>query len=444
MFPQRRILVGKGDQALASGSFPGSAYNQINLADGQLGVLDFDKTGFVSGSITVQNYPSIYVVQGTPMSDKLSQVDRFGFTFPAYYESTLLEGGSVTMVSTTKPEVGRYNVRKMTITDTPLTDTAYHLHITLRNADINRVYDKTRRHTVPVSVTTPATAVAQPNDWVYQNLAVKANTRSIWGGGFERFLVLGVKSAAAGAAGTQLSTIADGTSIPFMVHAGTTYYFTADKDLVQTLQDLVTAGDMSATDDIVTLDTASAGTAASVDYLLFIGLDDQDYFVFDNTIFRKTWIDVGTDLEADIVELSAPKEWVGLGKHWNLIWKEQVGTRLYWNNIYGNFDEQSVDKLPNPVDENQLYTSTIIEFVKKDERTSSSNLITHQLTILLPAGINNPTAAVGAVTPPYTITTTDATTVTELNTNLGAWLASSDQISPIKYVGEASAGNPFV
>jgi len=448
LFPQKRLLVAKGNQNLATGSFAGTTANQVTPDDGQLMVTDSNLANAITAGDTISDVPAIKVVQGTPLSKNLSQVNPFGLTFPAVYESTILRGGRITMVSTTKPEVGRYHVQKWTITNTPVIDEDYRAHLVLQGPDYDRLYDKTRRHTITVTVRTPSTAVSDMKDFVYRNLGVDLLKESVWGGtNFNKFVVFGVGTGTPGDE-TTINTIADGSVIKVGIREdGTDINYTANKDFVQTLQDLVDAGTIAATDTIIPLKKSGAGTgdAYAVTALFVVGLDEEDYYIFDNTIARKVRIHFGADPEDVVTEVSAPKEWVGLGKHWDLIWKEQVGPRLFFNKVYGNYNEVAVNNLPSPVDLDQLYTSTIIEWVDEDERTSSSNKITHQLVILLPAQIDNPTATVADINgAPYTVSTTATNTVTDLNNTLGAWLESSHAVSPVTFVGEATATTQFV
>ena len=447
LFPQKRILVSKGNQTLATGTFPSATYNQVGVNDGQLMVINSKSNAALTAGQGITDAPEVKVLQGTPNSANLSKVDPYGFTFPAVYESTVLKGGRVTMVTTTKPEVGRYEVEKWVINDTPVVATNYQAHLVLQSAEYDRLYDKTRRHTLVASVRTPDTALADMKDYLYRNVGVELLLNSIWASGIGHpFVLFGVGAGAPGDE-TTISTIADGTVIKVgEKDDGTAINYVANKDFVQTLQDLVDAGELATTDKIIPIKRSGAGTgdAYALTKVYVVGLDDPDYAVFDNTIQRKVRVEFGASIQSTVTEVSAAKEWVGLGRHWDLIWKQEVGTRLYFNNIYGNYDEVAVDKLPSPVDPDQLYTSTIIEWVDEDVRTSSSNLITHQLVILLPAQIDNPTDAVGALTPPYTVSTVDSATVTDLNNVLGAWIESSHAVSPVTFAGDATATTQFV
>jgi len=66
---QEYFLVAKGNQALATNGDALFTGNAINLADGQIGVLDVKTNKFINGgSPTLTTNPAIKLLSGTPTS----------------------------------------------------------------------------------------------------------------------------------------------------------------------------------------------------------------------------------------------------------------------------------------------------------------------------------------------------------------------------------------
>lgn len=493
--PQDVILVSSGDQALATGAF-NTTGNSVNLANLQLGVLSEDQHSatkapnnyLTAGNTSVQVH-QISVVQGTPNSANLSNVSPFKVNDPAFHKSAIINAKNVLSVTTTLPEVGEFDMQLMSGFTAPTVNIDYTLGVTLESHKRDLEWTLNKRDRTAVATHTVTGTPTSPTDELLQNWAVDLNILGVNGGGVKPFIVFGIKNAPAtvtagsfvvgevytiltvgttdytliGASantigvtftatgvgagsgtatvGTRINSITATKSIPFMTHSNTTYSFTSSTTFVNSLTQAISAG-LTATAGIQVLDKSTAGTAASIDQLLIVGLDEREAAIFDDWDVKKVRVFSDTALANTTTDVAKAKEGTGNGKNWKKIWQDRAAFRGITYARIGHPYAVSIDKLPTPIDENTLYTATIIEFEKNVEQLTDSFTVPHRLVILLPATVTNATAAAGTA---YTIATTPSTTVTQLNASLGAWLSSaSDNFSNIDYREGATKAAPFV
>ena len=455
--PMTVVLTSSGNQSLVASGALGASANTLNIADGQLGVLSEDPAGtiaqsnFISAGTTAANVRSIRVIRGTPMSSNLAGVDPFGIQDPAYVKSAVIDADSILTITTRTPEIGTYSANYFTSFGTPTAGDDYTLQIELESVNREIYYAPQRRENVVVNVTAQNPAPAQPADYVLQNLALRANQQSIWyTPSGKPFVVLGINTS--GNPGTVINNINEGTSIPFMTLNGTTYNLTASLDLVNTLIGMRAANTIAGTESIVNLGSVTPGTAATVDALLVIGLDDETALIFDEETRNKVQIDAGVSLANTRTFASRGKDWVGTGRQWRQYWKRYHAQQYGLTNYVGHPYEGDLDTVKSYIDnsDSTLYTSTTVLFRKRETaETTFEQRIEHQLVILVPAQIDNRSTTVdghfnGAPATPLGTSTADAATVTSLNSILGAWLDSALTYSQFEYRGQAANGGIFV
>lgn len=445
--PMAYIFTGENDQALATGALANGS-NAVGIANGQFGILSTDFTGttaannFKAAADDAQDVKSIKVLRGTPNSANLRNVSPFKLNDQAYLSTVDIMGHELVDVFTTLPEIASYSMKLMTGFTAPAVGTTYNLVVELESITRDVEWADERRDIEYYPITTEAVAPTAPTDWLLQNLALKANGRSIWREASGKpFIVFGVDIA--GAAGTVVGTIVAGDSIPFMNADGLQSNFIADTAFVKSLQEAIAAGDLAGTERIVNLDPTTAGTANTVDALLLVGLDEIPAVIFDEETRNKVQIEAGLDLEHTTdTQIAEGKDWIGTGKQWFLEWKRFYGKQHYFENWLSHPYGGSVETVPSYItnDVDTLYTSTIITFNKTEMPTSNySQTLPHKLIILLPAVIDNPGADAST---PYTVSTTDTATVAALNASLGVWLASGN--AGHTYQGDATEAAPFV
>jgi hypothetical protein len=449
--PQDTIIVASLDAALATGHLA-AAGNACNISDGEVGLLSTDfssatiaANNFVTAGVTALQVKRVKFLRGTPNSANLLNVSPYNLNDKAYIASAEIVPERLRSVTTTLPEIASYNMQLLTAFTAPVVGTDYVMNLALQSVTRDIEFAPQKRDWRTYVVTTPATAPTDITDWLLQTMATKANQESIYRNGAGRpFIVFGV--ATDGTPGTVINTIAAGTVLSFMTDAGTTWTYTADIPFVKSLQNAIANGTLAGTESIVNLNSVAAGTLATVDALLVVGLDEVTAAIYDEETRNKVRVNAGFEsIDYTSETASNPVDWIGTGKQWKLEWKRRMGNRNYFTEWYANplngGQEVSPSYITNTV--GALYTSTIIEFDNGERPSSHETFVTpHRLTILIPASITNPTA--NAATP-FTVATTNTTLLTTLNSIFGAWLNSANtNFSNIEYYGNATAATPFV
>ncbi|GIV86026.1 MAG: hypothetical protein KatS3mg054_0055 [Chloroflexus sp.] len=446
--PLSVILTGTQNMALASGNWMSSP-SSLNIADGQLGVISADPDGtvvpknFLGAGVTINDVRMIQIVRGTPASQNLSMVNPYNYPYGSVLATQYIDGERIEEVHTVLPTVGRHDLTLIGTVGAVAAATNYRLNIVIESVDVDVQYAPSRRNILPFTYTTPATLPAQPVDLLLQNLAFKANTDSLLLNRSGRpYVVLGINTA--GGAGTALNTIAEGTTIPYIVTGSVTQSFRASKELVQALQDAVSAGALAATATVQVIDISTAGTAANVNALLVVGLHEPGPLQYDELSRVQTILQVGFNGPATVRKIVAGKDWQGTGFQLQFYWKQRAASYHNGFNAWYGHDlipsKQGTASFIDP-SRDQLYTCTKIIYRSGEQHYPDySKELYKEALILIPASITNPTAAVGAATPPYQVATANATLVTSLNSVLGAWLASTNA----KFNGAATPAAPFV
>lgn len=448
--PQDTIIVASLDAALAAGHLA-AAGNACNISDGEVGLLSTDfssatiaANNFVTAGVTALQVKRAKFLRGTPNSANLMNVSPYNLNDKAYIASAEIVPEKIRSVTSTLPEIASYEMQLLSAFTAPTVATDYTLNLVLESVTRDIEYAPQRRDWRTYTVTTLATAPTAPTDYLLQTLATKANQESIYRNGAGRpFIVFGIASD--GTPGVVLNTIAAGTVISFMTDAGTTWTYTADIPFVKSIQNGIANGTIAGTESIVNLNSVAAGSAVTVDNLLFVGLDEVSAIIYDEETRNKVRINAGIENATYTTEaVSYPKDWIGTGKQWKLEWKRRMGNRNYFTEWYANplngGQEISPSYITNTVA--ALYTSYVIEFDNAERQTTNEQFTTpHKLTILVPASITNPTANGGT---PFTVATTNTTLLTTLNSIFGAWLSSaSTNFSNIEYYGGTQA-TPFI
>ena len=450
--PQDTIIVASLDAALASGHLANTGGNTVNLTDGKVGLLSTDFTSatiaannFVTAGVTALQVKRVKFVRGTPNSTNIMNVSPYNLNDKAYIASAEIVPERVRSVTSTLPEIASYEMQLLSGFTAPTTATDYTLNLVLESVTKDIEYAPQRRDWRSYTVTTPATAPTDPTDWLLQTLATKANQESIYRNGSGRpFIVFGIASD--GTPGTVINDVAAGTVLSFMTDNGTTWTYTADIPFVKSLQNGIANGTLAGTESIVNLNSVAAGSATTVDNLLFVGLDEVAAVIYDEETRNKVRINAGIE-NATYTSgaVSYPKDWVGTGKQWKLEWKRRMAPRTgYFTEWYASPLSGGMEITPSYITNsvNTLYTSYVIEFDNAERQTTNETFVTpHKLTILVPASITNPTADAEV---PYTVATTNTTLLTTLNSIFGAWLNSANtNFSNIEYFG-CTAATPFI
>lgn len=493
--PKEKILVLTGDQALATGAL-NTTGNTVNLQNQQGGVLSVDQhsattsaNNFITAGNTALQVKKVKVLQGTPNSQALNNVNPFGTGHKAYLQSGILDAKKILSVSAAKPKLGVYDMQYMSSFTAPTVNIDYTLGLTLESHKRDAEFTLNKRDRMNVATHAVTGSPTSPTDELLQNWAADLNVNSVWVKGVRPFIVFGINPSPAtvtagsfvvgqtytiltvgttdftliGASantvgvtftatgvgagngtatvGTRINSITATKSIPFITHDGATYNFQSSITFVNSLTTAI-AGGLSATAGIQVLNKTTAGAAANVTALLVVGLDEQEAVVFDDWTVRKVRVFADTSLANTSVDVAKAVEESGTGKQWYQRWKQIAAFDGTTYNVLSHPYHLSLENLPSYIDQTKLYTATIIEFEGNEETITVDPTYSHQLVILLEATVTNSTAAAGTA---YTIATSDTTTVAALNASLGAWLQSaSNEFSNIEYKREATIAAPFV
>lgn len=441
------ILVGTGNQALTTGDgsrFLAGSGNALNIASGQLGVLSADITGsetpgkFITAGRTSLQVKAVKVLQGTPKSTAINTVSRFGDGDPAFLESGVIEADKVISVTTNLYNPGIRKMQYLTAFTAPVASTTYKAGLTIQSAKNDIEYSLMKRETVTTSYTTPASATSLTDAYL-QNVAIQLNRESIAVKGTRPYIVFGVNTTG-GTGTTDIGALAAGSAVTFMTDGGVNYSYTLTTVDINSLKEAITAVAGLSTAEFRSLGSVTPGSAATVDALLVLSLDDPFAVAFDDSTSVRTRVEFFGDIDRTNTNVSDPKEEINGGRGWNIRYQKRAALQRM-NLQYKDLGSFHV-KPANYVVEATNYTSTCIEYFGVNPTLTGDQRIQKQLVVLLPCAISNPTgdAATG-----YTIATTATTTVTQLNASLGAWLSSaSDNFSNIQYLGAATKASPFV
>lgn len=266
--------------APATGTFAGSVANQLNLNHNQIGILSWDsdspvaKTGnFLTSSHTATGVSAIRVVRGTETSKNLRLADAWEVSAPAYQGSDVIYANQIRSVAVNKPTYGNVGVCSVTGLVVPADlNKEYGVNLKLDSARFAREYganDNVEQASVILTKT-----YTNNLDFVLQTLISKFNNRSTLMGGPQPFVALGVKIAAGGS-GTPIGTSTNATNFSVITQNGVTYTLPSSPALVTAFARLIAAGTITAASTIETVNLATAGAAAKIDAIIFVGLDHQ-------------------------------------------------------------------------------------------------------------------------------------------------------------------------
>lgn len=460
--PTTVFLVGKDDQVLVPSDNIVTAGSSLNLADGQLGVLSTDHSGtvsfgkFIPAGTTSAQVASVKVVQGTPNSSQTYKVNPFANNDKAYVESHKILADRILSVSTQTYEPGMYNMYRIkTVTGIDTTDATYKMTLNFEGArkDITYGYN---RDVISATVTTPATAATNTNDYVLQNLAldlnrfsqITANASPANFSGNKQFIVLGLNIG--GGSGTVVGTLNAGDTFnyaQYTVNGSTvTATYTTDLQFINSLHNAIAEDATLATARILNLGSVTPGSAATINALLVVAFDEDEANAFDDVKYLKIRLSnvgiSGDGILYDGLEVAPPFEGANTERQVYLDYQGRAALQIMTaqNHVVGG--EYFISP-PNYLDRTaEGYTVTRIVHYGETENLNNTSRFPMETVILLTASITAPTADANTG---FTVTTDDSATVTSLNATLGAWLSDADDsYNNIEYKGEATKSTPFV
>lgn len=448
------FLIGTANSALpVSGAMVG-ATSALDLDDGQLAVMSTDHDGtvafgnFIPAGTTSTQVGVVRVLQGTPNSSQLYNVNPFHVNDLAYVQTNNIKASNVRSVATYKPSLPSHSIQYINAVSGQDDGTRYTMRVELEGVRTDLAFGMNRDVTTAV-YDLPASGTVSG---LLQNLALQLNRSSKIIGqaspthfaGNKPFIVLGVDTAAG--SGTTIGTMNAGDVVDIATYVlpnGSTQTFsiTLTTSLISALNEAVGNVAALATDTIVVM-TAAATNA--VTGLLVIGLDEDLNLAFDNIKEVKTRVRTGINgtLTYTTTEVATAFEGRNLYRQANLKYMDKAALQIFNMQNQPIYNEYFI-VVPNYFDATvDGYTVTIIDYFDENQTLNNKGEHPKRAYILLPAAIADEAATVNAG---FTWATSNSTTVTSLNNTLGAWLSDADDVyNNISYKGEATKAAPFV
>lgn len=472
--PMEVILVAKGDQALPTGTFATTG-TTVNIADGQIGILSWDKDSsvktrgtYIASGDDSNEVQSIKLVQGTPASANTQLADIWEVGDKTHIESGTIRKNNIRSVYVKKAAIPVFGGQVASAFPTPVNDGEYQVFLKLDSVRYDREYSTMNDNVVSASapiVNFTTAGIAQPLDYVLTNILVELNSQSkaVTSNsrrGTKSYVVFGVKFA--GGSGQVIGTITPTTNITFQTVNGVAQVLKSSSELCQTLARLTKDNAaLLATSTIENVDITTAGAAAKIDGLIVIGLPHELAAEYDNVAavqvkptlnFAKSFIS-GVD---PIVTTCAPSEGFGQGRKWALLNSLRPGLQTFTMQNQPHGDWFSEGK--NYINSSNLYTSYIIDYFDTESVDNQTIVSPKKATILFRCEVPSTfTTTVNAIiargtTDIPTVTSTDAgtgtvsaVTVAAVEGVLSAWLEHARTTGTSFAVGgDAVAGGTYL
>ena len=342
------ILVGSGDQALASGALVNDT-TALGIADGQLGVLSWDFDGtvalgeFITAGVTAANVKAVKVLQGTPKSNAVHTVEPWEVEDKGYVESGILYRSNIRSVATAAYRVSSYSASAVTDIPSVSAATEYGAYVYLYGVRNDRDYGD-NDEVIYESFETPdsLSGINDANSYVIENLLYKFNSRSRLASlsnsagvrrGNKNYIALAINTSGSGGstAGQAIGTItcaSTPTTIPVMKSYdkdgnAVTTNLVADAQLVKALAKLVkeqadnsanVTNQITASSTIEVIDPKTAGNGVKASGTvtvtgnftandeLTIGDDTYTFVASPSSAYE---VDLGADAEESLSNLAA-------------------------------------------------------------------------------------------------------------------------------------------
>jgi len=451
------ILIPTGNQALGSGNI-NTTGNQMNLMDGQLGVMvathDANVPGlawgdFLPNGTACTDVDAIRIVAGTKNSRRLSAAAAGWDLCKPYKQSAIIHRNKLRSFSFRPAKVGTYNSTGFWNFPTVLPLAQYRAYLELRSVRNDRDFGGAIE-TVSAVVDTPDfnafPAITDTTSYLVQNTLAKLNLNSdsvltspsYWSKGSRP--VIGFAVNISGGAGVPLGTITCGTEIPVMKSSKstkdcppgptTTSTYVANADFVQTvynwLNDSCAPYTPASTIECIDLKTAGKATGMVTDSMIIMGLDevkDCNHGGFSNIYGTKVRVDVelGEGFQADpgfeCTKISDGFDGYNKGSHWQIRYDERAHGLEYTMQLTGHADSLLISR--SGIDPDKYYNAFIIDFFDTEDTLTTDEQAQKRAIILMEAQQTCAPAPTGV-----SFSNIQPTTVSGLNGALGYWLDS--------------------
>lgn len=459
--PMETFLVGTVTGSVASGN-TAAAGNSLPITDGQLGIVSVDPDSvrppgtFITAGDTATAVRAVEIVQGTPNSSNLSNVNAFGIGHKALVRSGVIRKDKIRSISTYKYELPQYSVWYLTGLSGLANNTRYYVNLTMEGERIDTTHGM-NREVIREVVKTPAAAPTNIADFVLQNLGLSINKLSKFVNpntgfaGTKPIIAFGVKSDAVNdaddiadistATGITTAALASKAFARYTV-AGTTHTceYTPDIPFVNSLNKAIGSVAALGTAKIIELGSVTPGSAATIDGLLIVAFRETPIAAYDDVKEQSIRLDVNFGSEFGTTQptytlnhVCKPFEGTNSGRQLDLRYKDRAAQMIF------NLQNWPVDGKPYPVPESYInpatnYQVTVIEYYDTDNKIVNDTESVAYLYICLPTALASATATAG------TGFTVNTAAITGLEASVGAWLVSN---ANIEYKGLADSTTVF-
>lgn len=414
-----------------SATLVNSATGNVNLNNGQLGIVSMSSFGsvapwgFTDATPSLAEAPVIAIVQGTSASASVSSATA---TYPLWVRpfeiSNPINGRNKSVVVTKQPfRLASHNVW---VVGAPtggadeinvLDETLYELVIGYRGRRVEEFYSQENAANLPITFTTPdftTLATAEPIDWIVSKAVYEINRNSFLFNIGARYQgndpVVAFAVGTTAGSGTLISGLTAGSTVNVFVYDGITRTLTLTAEMVASIQAAATA---SGHTYIYNTDMANAGTSTggTAEGIMIMGLDSKTAYV-DYVPQLKTRLIVSIPSGFDYTtvynsEEVKTDEGQGYSRQLDLLYKATQGQRKY-------AQRHVLDPVVNfasPILDGEQYTVYNI-LHGNSEQVDTFNMVYSPYREII-------------CIPRYSSGTTPNAALTELETALDSWLVST-------------------
>jgi len=447
-----KFLVAKTSSTTVpvTGTLVDSSTGNVNLADGQLGIVASSSFGtvalgsFMDATPTLAENAVLRIVQGTQYSaNVVGSTAQYPLWVRSHESSHEIDGRNNNILVTKQNfRLAAHNVWVLGVPTAAtagdinvLNTTEYRLSIGFRS----RRYDElmatnVMANTLVLSKTTPnfttlSATYPLPIDWIVTQFGYEVNRNSSAFLAYNRYrgsapvVALAVGEALSGpggaAAGTAISSLTAGTTLAVFNYRGVVRSITLTEEILASINAAATASSFT---HVFTIDTANAGTnvGGTATGLFLIALDHNTAYV-DRIPQTKVNLDVKLPAGFDYtvvsnVETVLTDEGQGYGRPLDLWYQATDGqTKFMQRNTV-----DPVINFPSPVDTAQRYVTYVIHHGElRNNDIHHSSYAPKREVILIPR---------------YSIGTTAHPVIALLDTALNSWLPSTGNPSILNLV----------
>jgi len=433
-----------------TGTLVDSSTGNVNLADGQLGIVAASSFGsvalnsFMDATPTLAENAVIAIYQGTSASaNVVGSTAQYPLWVRSFAKTHDIDGRNNNILVTKQAfRLAAHNTWVVGVPSSSSTgainvldETEYRLNIGFRSRRVDIMMGtQVQSANLPISVVSPDfTALAAtyplPIDWIVTMFGYEINRNSSAFLAYNRYrgsspvvaLAVGIANSgpSGAAAGTAISGLTAGSTLAIFNYKGVVRSITLTAENLASINAAATASGFT---HVFTIDTANAGTATggTATGLFIMALDHNTSFV-DRIPEVKVNLQValpsGFDYETvSNVEAVRPDEGQGYGRVLDLWYQSTQGQRLYAQ----RHTEDPVINFPSPVDAAQNYVTYVIQHGTVDNPDIHSLVYSPKRDIIL--------------IPRYSSGTTAHPSIALLDTALNSWLPTTGNAAILNLV----------